>query len=135
MDNKVAAIRSDQWRKTVYECINRDPKLSKRQWCQENGIKYRSYMYWQRKFQQEAIIQMETHKDVYPDRTAIVPAFVDMTAQLNALQSGKDSVPAETDPEPLAPELMIRAGSYRIYVNRSIQESTLETVMKVIGNA
>ena len=60
MNQKAALIRADQWRKTVYECINRDPKLSKRQWCQENGVKFRSLMYWQHKFQMEAIQLMES---------------------------------------------------------------------------
>ena len=58
MDQKVTEIRYEQWRRTVSECINRKAGISKRQWCDENGIRYRSLMYWQRKFQQEAIERM-----------------------------------------------------------------------------
>ena len=54
MEQKAAEIRCEQWRRTVYECINRNSDISKRQWCKDNGIKYRSLMYWQHKFQQEA---------------------------------------------------------------------------------
>ena len=43
--------------------------------------------------------------------------------------------PQNAEPLPLAPELMIQAGSYRIYVNGSIQETTLETVLRVIRDA
>ena len=137
MNQNVAAVRSEQWRQIIYDCINRDPKLSKRQWCQENGIRYRSFMYWQRKFQMEALDLIENHEATLPVKQdpVSVPVFADMTPQLEALQAEQESVPADTEPAPLAPELMIQAGSYRIYVNGSIQEATLETVMRVIRHA
>ena len=55
MNKKVAEIRRQQWFRTVHKCINRDPRISKRQWCEKNGIKIRSLMYWQRKLQMEAL--------------------------------------------------------------------------------
>ena len=137
MNQKVAEIRAEHWRQTVYGCINRDPKISKRQWCEENGIKVRSLMYWQRKFQMEAIERMESHETALPMKTssANAPAFVDMTAQLEALQPEQGSIPTDPEIVALAPELMIRAGSFRIYVNSSIRETTLATVMMVIRHA
>ena len=66
MNQKVADIRAEQWRQIIYECINREPKLSKKQWCRENGIYYRSFMYWQRKFQMEALGLMENHETTLP---------------------------------------------------------------------
>ena len=137
MNQKVAAVRAERWRQTIYDCINRDPKLSKKQWCQDNGIRYRSFMYWQRRFQMEALDLMENHDATLPAKQDLVsvPVFADMTPQLEALQTEQESVPEAEEPLPLAPELMIQAGSYRIYVNGSIQESTLETVLQVIQNA
>ena len=137
MNQKVADIRAEQWRSTVCECINRAPGVSKRQWCMDNGIKYRSFMYWQRRFQLEALGQMEKHELSFPAKhgPADVPAFADMTTQLEALQAEQESVPPEPETAVLAPELMIQAGSYRIYVNSSIHEDTLEKVMRVIRHA
>ena len=137
MNQKVAAIRIEQWRKTIYDCINRDPDISKRQWCQENGIRYRSFMYWQRKFQMEALDLMENTESTLPVKhdPVNVPTFADITPQLEALQVNHQSVPEKSESVSLAPELMIQAGFYRIYVNGSIQEGTLETVMRVIGHA
>lgn len=137
MNQKVANVRAEHWRQTVYECLNRDPKLSKKQWCQENGIYYRSFMYWQRRFQLEAIDLMENHETTLPIKQdpVSVPVFADMTSHLEALQTEQESTSAEPESVPLAPELMIQAGDFRIYVNGSIQESTLKTVMRVIRHA
>ena len=137
MNKKVANVRAEHWRQTVYECLNRDPKLSKKQWCQENGIYYRSFMYWQRRFQLEAIDLMENHETTLPIKQdpVSVPVFADMTPHLEALQTEQESTSEEPESVPLAPELMIQAGDFRIYVNGSIQESTLKTVMRVIRHA
>ena len=137
MNKGVVTVNHEQWRRTVYECIHCDSKRSKRQWCEENGIRYRSFLYWQKKFQKEAISQIEKQKDelsVGAD-SAVVPKFVDLTSHLRALQSDQASIPGEAEHAGLAPEVMIQAGSYRIYVSGSVHADTLETVMKVIGHA
>ena len=94
-------------------------------------------MYWQRKFQLEAIDLMENHGTTLSVKQEPVSAqaFVDMTPQLEVLQTEREFSPASSELTPLAPELMIQAGSFRIYVNGSIQEATLETVMRVIRHA
>lgn len=137
MNQKVAAVRAERWRQIIYECLNRDPKLSKKQWCRENGVYYRSLMYWQRRFQMEALDLMESHDAALPVKqdSVSVPTFADMTPQLKALRAEQEPVSEAVEPLPLAPELMIQAGSYQIYVNGSIQESTLETVLRVIRHA
>lgn len=137
MNKQVAAIRSEQWHKIVSECINRDPEISKRQWCRENGITYRSLMYWQRKFQIEAFDQMNNSHNTLPANTAnaSVPAFVDVTAQLKATQEERHTIPLESESVSLTPELMIQIDEYRIYITNSIHEDTLEKVMRVIRHA
>lgn len=137
MDLRVAAIRSEQWRKTVYECVNRSPYVSKKQWCRENAVNYRSLMHWQRKFQLEAIDLMDSCKASLPDTPAAagVPAFADMSSQLEALRSEQEPSLRGEVPVAPAPELVIQTGAFRIYVNSSVQETTLATVMKVIRHA
>lgn len=137
MNKETAAIRSAQWRRIVDDCINREPGVSKRQWCQDNNIKFRSLMYWQRKFQLEAINQMSTTRIALPTPAAPAdaPVFVDVTTQVGSAQKVSDSLPQEQEPISPAPELMIQAGGYRIYVNRSVREATLEKVIKVLAHA
>ena len=81
---KISEIRAKHWRQTVYDCINRDPKITKSQWCEENGVSIRSLMYWQHKFQAEALGRMDEQETTFPMKSASanMPAFVDMTAQL-----------------------------------------------------
>lgn len=137
MNQKISEIRTENWRKIVHECVNRDPNLTKKQWCQENGIKYRSFMYWQLRLQMEALDQIEGHGTALPIQSgaADVSPFTDMTSHLEALKAAQEPVLQEQEPLAPVPELMIQAGPYRIYVNSSIHESTLETVIKVLGHA
>lgn len=137
MNKKVAEVRTEQWRQTIYDCINCDSKVSKRQWCKENGIRYRSFMYWQHKFQLEALGRMDNQETMLPIKQDAVntPVFADVTSHLKVLQAEQESAPKEPESMHLAPELMIQIGSFRIYVNGSVQDSTLETVMRVIRHA
>lgn len=137
MDQKVTEIRYEQWRRTVSECINRKAGISKRQWCDENGIRYRSLMYWQRKFQQEAIERMDNDHSLLPGQAVQVctPVFADVTAKYEAMTEQQVISPHHTDDVLFTPELMIQAGPCRIYVSGSVQKATLEKVMQVIPNA
>ena len=138
MDQKVTEIRNEQWRRTVYECINRDPAISKRQWCEDNGVKFRSLMYWQRKFRLEALAQMENNTAALPVSTAAgtcVPVFADVTEKLEEIHADQETRKYPGGLSPMTHELMIQAGAYQIYVNGSIQMTTLEKVMKVMSRA
>lgn len=137
MNKKVAEIRRQQWFRTVHECINRNPRISKRQWCEKNGIKIRSLMYWQRKLQMEALEQVPDCRPslaVQPDQLC-APAFADISEKLGEIQMDQDRAAGHPDGPAVTPELMIQAGAYRIYVNGSVQTATLETVMKVLSRA
>lgn len=136
MDQKVTEIRTEQWRRTVYDCINRDPNVSKRQWCENNGIKFRSLMYWQRKFRLEALAQMESSEAALPAPAAgtCAPAFADVTEKLEMMQADQE-IRKYPGGLPMPPELMIQTGAYQIYVNGSMQMTTLERVLRVINRA
>lgn len=138
MEQKVAEIRCEQWRRTVSECINRNSDISKRQWCKDNGIRYRSLMYWQHKFQQEAIEQMDHNSMASASGHAVQvcsPAFADVTAQYKAMTADMMTSSQPQEGFFFTPELMIEAGECRLYVNGSIQASTLEKVMQVLSHA
>ena len=137
MNQDALAVRAEQWRRIVTDCINRDPKISKRQWCRENGIRYRSLMYWQQKFQKEALAVISNQGTSLPTQSGSVniPAFVDMTNQLEAIHAEQCIPSGHPEAAALAPELMIEAGSYRIYVSSSLHEATLKTVMSVLSHA
>ena len=137
MDKEANAVRREQWRRIVNECINRDSQISKRRWCEENGIKFRSFTYWQHKFRKEALEQMDAPQTAAPAVTApaSAPAFVDLTAKYEVLQPARQEALRRQENIPASTELMIRVGDLQIYVNGSVQMSTLEKVMKVISHA
>lgn len=137
MDKEANAVRREQWRRIVNECINRDSQISKRRWCEENGIKFRSFTYWQHKSRKEALEQMDTPQTAAPAVTApaSAPAFVDLKAKYEALQPARQEALRRQENIPASTELMIRVGDLQIYVNGSVQMSTLEKVMKVISHA
>ena len=54
MDKAALAVRADQWRQIVDEC-NRS-SLCKTEWCRKNSIRFRSLMYWQKKFRDQALL-------------------------------------------------------------------------------
>ena len=84
MNQKVASVRAEQWRQTVYDCLNRDPKLTKKQWCRENGVYYRSFLYWQHKFQVEALDLMERAglDEKIRGEKKIVPTIVEKASKM-----------------------------------------------------
>lgn len=135
MDKEANAVRKEQWRRIVNDCINRDPQISKRRWCEENGIKFRSFIYWQHKFRNEALEQMDALQAAVPAVTAsaLAPAFVDVTAKYEDLQSVQEETSQRQGNFPASTELMIQVGDLQIYVNGSVQMSTLEKVMKVMS--
>jgi len=137
MDKEANAVRREQWRRIVNEFINRDSQISKRRWCEENGIKFRSFTYWQHKSRKEALEQMDAPQTAAPAVTApaSAPAFVDLTAKYEALQPARQEALRRQENIPASTELMIRVGDLQIYVNGSVQMSTLEKVMKVISHA
>jgi transposase-like protein len=126
MDKNSYKVRREQWLRIVTECNSRDQSFSKIQWCRMNGVNIKSFYYWQRQFRNELLIQGSTS-------ATQVPAFVDITSQVfRSAHISKETVSAERT---LVPELMIQSGDFRVYVSGTVQEQTLDTVMKVLRHA
>ena len=134
MDKKALAVRTAQWRQIVDEC-NRST-LCKTEWCRKNGIRFRSLMYWQKKFRDQELLAREAgagnlsnSKDIVPLNTA---AFVDVT---DRLLSGDPANPG-SDRHPVCESgssaIMIRTGCYQVYLNGEVSEKPLRTVMRVL---
>ena len=85
-------------------------------------------MYWQNKFRLEAVEQMDNRQNTLPSCAAgtCLPAFADVTEQIEALQTDPAASLQNPEADSAALELMIQIGPYRIYVNGSVQVTTLE---------
>lgn len=125
MDQKAFQIRLSQWEKIVIE--GNKASISKKEWCKQNGISEKSFYYWQRKIRMRAAETIET-------ATVPVPSpktdFVELP-----FPSAQQHFDEHTPLSGLSPELMIQIGECRIFVTGAIQEQTLKTVLKAVGNA
>lgn len=132
MDPKTHELRREHWRKIIFECNNREPGVTKREWCRSNGIGIKSLYYWQRQFRSEAVSSLETAVAVHKAQPS---PFLDITCSIADSLEQKNTTSADQASLPLAPELMIQTCGCQIYVNGSIREQTLETVMRALRNA
>ena len=126
MDRQVAELRYSQWEQIVLEANN--SPISKREWCRKNGIREKTFYYWQRRIRLDALASAEASSQgivpVKPSQSAFIEVPV---APAPAVESPVPSIGS--------PELMLQIGDCRVYVAGSIQESTLATVVRVIRNA
>jgi putative transposase len=129
MDQKSMQVRRSQWEQIVLEC-NKAP-ISKKEWCLQNGINIKSFYYWQRKIRKSAVTALdETASTVSIQVTAPSSSFVEVPIP-SPTQNDSEGTPFHS----LTPELMIHVDGCQIYVTGSVQEHTLNTVLKVIRNA
>ena len=131
MDQKTTDIRMAQWKKIILEG-NRAP-VTKREWCRQNGISEKTFFYWQRKIRCMAAASLDKATAQLPASPvqSIQQAFVEIPF------SREPSGPTDIEAASLniSPELMVQVKDCRIFVNGTIQENTLKTVMKVIRDA
>lgn len=134
MDKAALAVRADQWRQIVDEC-NRS-SLCKTEWCRKNSIRFRSLMYWQKKFRDQALLIRASGIEDNSGPAAIVPpsraAFVDVTERVLPRNPLNPDVDEPFTSDPAASEIMIRTGSCQVYLHGSVSEESLRTVMKVL---
>ncbi len=129
MDNNAYVIRQEKWREIVISCNNREPGLTKREWCRQNGIKERGLLYWQKKFRDEALAVMEqkSHTSEMPIAVAAPKeqlAFVDIS---DKSLSGYGFSHSSNDSA-----IRIRTAGYEIDISDHASPETLLMVMKVI---
>ena len=127
MDQRTSEIRLAQWKQIVLE--GNQASVSKREWCRQNGISEKSFFYWQRKIRLKALDARETSSAIVPVPPADSsrPGFVELPFLSRTANEKSDTN--------ILPDLMIQVNDCKVFVTASIQESTLQTVMKVIRNA
>jgi len=134
MDKAALAVRADQWRQIVDEC-NRS-SLCKTEWCRKNSIRFRSLMYWQKKFRDQALLTRASDIEDTSRLAAIAPlsgtAFVDVTERVLPRKPINANADELFTSEPAVSEIMIRTGSCQVYLHGSVSEESLRTVMKVL---
>ena len=138
MDKGVHELRRKYWRQIIRECNAREQGITKLSWFREHNINSKSDSYWQKQFRSEAVasIKGDDVQDTAVSATVDNPVFFDITASIHTPVEEKPDL-SGTAVQQLSnpPELMIQISDCRIFINNTIQEKTLETVMKVLRHA
>lgn len=141
MDKGSHELRREYWRQIIRECNAREQGITKLVWFQEHNINSKSYYYWQKQFRSEAVATVRNENAVVETSTDSVsaPAFFDITPSVRSSAEEKASSSSDSVQQATmgtgTPELMIQIDECRIFVNSTIQEKTLETVIKVLRHA
>ena len=106
-------VRMEQWAQIMR--TRRESGQSVRVWCAENGIKEKTFYYWQSKIRQAACDQIAKQEEGLP-RTGLVPAG---WAQVTAKASGEST-------------LTIEIGSIRIRASQNTDMDLLGKVCQVL---
>ena len=88
--------------------------MSKREWCNENGICRNSFFYWQRR-----IRELEEQQNPEP---------VSMFYELDPATMVSD----ESIAKAFSAHIMIQAGAYQVYIDDSFKDETLARILAVI---
>ena len=145
MDSSTIALdlRAREWRQIILEANNSD--IPKSQYIREHHLSENSFYYWQRLFRKEAVAE----KTDLPSVSSSLTAAFEKTAATGLQNSSfievsVPSVPASsTDREPSGSnadsvpswDMLLQHGGYSLYLNNSVSEKGLNTVLRAISHA
>ena len=137
MDHTTTEIRTEQWRQIVLEANG--TSLTKKEFCRQNGIKEKQFYYWQRKIRRQDATRLLSEAALPPVQSA--PIVSPCSSSFVALdlsgseESHRNRSSLLEERSILNPEVMIQINGYHLFVGEGIQETTLQTVIKVLRNA
>ncbi len=138
MDARIMAMRMERWREIIVACNTSGMK--KKEWMRIHNISPKMFY---RKQKQLREYEMEKAGLTCADIPAgQKPAeFFDLTTALTRqtneipTQTWAESVNNNVSQRGIKPEIMIQAGPYNLYIGSDVTETTLTTVLRVIGHA
>lgn len=127
MDHCTHEVRAEYWRKIIQACGQRPAGQSAKQWMDENGIREQSYYHWQRRFRQQAYVEMK--------KNISVPATTEKS-ELDFVEIPCTAV-SETNIRPLSnePAAVIRTASFQIEISNGISDTLLSHILREVSHA
>lgn len=139
MDKAVMSIRMQKWVGIIQEAAASG--LTKTEFCARNGIDRRQFFHWQKQIREFVLAQnpelglpphhgqMQQIRAVNSQIIPSLPVFCELKPREDPLSVQNSTASAFTA------EAMIRLGQYQIYVDGSVSERTLATILSVIRHA
>lgn len=135
------SLRIEKWRQIILEANNSDiPKI---QYIREHNLSENSFYYWQRFFRREAVANgaalsaapQPAHNAVQPVEPGLPGSpFIEVTAPPAPAPSTASCQGQCSDPDPEW-AMMLRHGDYSLYIDNSVSEKCLKTVLRAISHA
>lgn len=126
MDRITHEIRAQEWFRTIQAC--NDSGLSKRQWCEENGISIRKFYYWQRKIRKRlyngtqiketGLVSANPSEDAAP----VTPSFAEIKA----------TPVARSQSSQFQPDAVILVGDISIQIANTATSELMERIGKTL---
>lgn len=122
MDKITHQVRLEHWTKLLNECYNSG--MTKKAWCEENGVSAKQFFYWQRRVRAAAYEQ---------SRGSDLPAVVEETAGITEQKQVPFAEITLAAPEPEAssafqPDVVIRKEAFTIELSNSASAELLSYI-------
>ena len=122
MDQITHNVRRNQWLNIVNACQSRTDNSTVREWLKANGIAYKSYYYWLRKFRQEA------YERIDPVSSEDRHSFAEIPLQREAFDNGPFDSGFRAD-------AVIRINDCVIALSNTASEALLRSILEGLNHA
>jgi len=135
LDSKVMELRLKQWIPILEEQARSG--LSKKDWCELNGIKRSAFFKWQKELRKTLL---EKNKNMYQEQSSselalhTAPDFVEITPTGSSQQTSLNDCCVLSGDFTPAPSISIRCGKFVVEVNTDVSEQLLSKVLKVMSD-
>lgn len=119
MRNEYENLKKQRYLQFVQQCA-RSGK-SKREWCRENGVKYSTFMRWQRQLREELAGEILAEQE-------IVPVQVELPEQVS--RQSAETFPANSASAVCGEGIEISTGSIHIHLPKDTPASYLASLVK-----
>lgn len=131
MDKTASEIRFNQWKQIVLEANG--SSISKKEWCRQKGISEKQLYYWQRKIRRYEAGRLTS---AAPEKALPVVSqsagFVELSL---SAKSDEFCHHLQENSHDKNSSVIIQISDCRIFINESVQEPVLRTVLAAVRNA
>ena len=121
MDQCSNIVKRNQWASIISACQSRPKGVSKREWLDHNGIPFKTYYYWFRKFQKEALTKVKDFKPAISESNGSY-------AEITIPQMEPCDFTTSAD-------IVIKAGSFTVAISNSALPNLVSLVLEGLRNA
>lgn len=130
MDQITHSVRRASWLAIINECQSRPADVTAKQWLADNGIRTKSYYYWQRKFRAEAYEQMPQLPSAAAE-TEVTFAELPIPDEICQTKAADINSICTDD----CPAAVLKANGFAIELSNNISHDLLAALLREVSHA